>query len=231
MVLPRLGAHLREIVYGGNDGIVTTFAVVAGFAGAGAHGTAEIGAAAVLLFGFANLFADATAMGLGAFLSSRSEQDAYRAEHEAECARIAGAPAEAELAARLLLDRRRVPAEDAAALARIYVRNPELLADLRMQHEHGRSDPRDEKAWQTALATFLAFLAFGALPLVPWFALPGGSANFPLSVAMALAALTLLGLLRWRVTGGGALRALGETLLVGTICGLVAFAVGTLFSA
>ncbi len=60
--LGRFSEFLREIVYGGNDGIVTTFAVVAGFAGAGAEGAAAVGTIAVLLFGLANLFADAASI-------------------------------------------------------------------------------------------------------------------------------------------------------------------------
>ncbi len=86
--LGRFSEFLREIVYGGNDGIVTTFAVVAGFAGAGAAGAAVIGGIAVLLFGLANLFADATSMALGAFLSARSEADIYRAARERELEEI-----------------------------------------------------------------------------------------------------------------------------------------------
>jgi VIT1/CCC1 family predicted Fe2+/Mn2+ transporter len=74
----RISENLREIVYGGNDGIVTTFAVVAGFQGAAAgEHAAAIGAVAVLLFGLANLLADGTAMGLGAFLSARSQRDVH----------------------------------------------------------------------------------------------------------------------------------------------------------
>ena len=79
------GTYLREIVYGGNDGIVTTFAVVAGFAGASAGGQISgLGFAAVLLFGLANLFADGASMSLGNFLSIRSEQDRYRKEERKE---------------------------------------------------------------------------------------------------------------------------------------------------
>jgi len=74
----RLQEHLKQIVYGGNDGIVTTFSVVAGFAGYGAEGAATVGGVAVLLFGLANLFADGTAMGLGEYLSSASQADVYR---------------------------------------------------------------------------------------------------------------------------------------------------------
>ena len=83
----RLQEYLKQIVYGGNDGIVTTFSVVAGFAGFGSEGAATVGGVAVLLFGLANLFADGTAMGLGEFLSSLSERDVYRSERARELAR------------------------------------------------------------------------------------------------------------------------------------------------
>ena len=48
--LSRTQEFLKQIVYGGNDGIVTTFAIVAGFAGAQADGVAQIGGIAVLFF-------------------------------------------------------------------------------------------------------------------------------------------------------------------------------------
>src|SRR3989344_5605439 len=73
----------REIVYGGTDGIVTTFAVVGGFAGAQTDVNA-IPIVVVLLFGLANLFADGTSMGLSNFLSIRSGQDVYNAERARE---------------------------------------------------------------------------------------------------------------------------------------------------
>ncbi len=74
-----LGSHLKDIVYGGVDGIVTTFAVVAGFSGAALSDSATIQLTSVvmLLFGLANLFADAISMGLGNFLSIRSDQNLY----------------------------------------------------------------------------------------------------------------------------------------------------------
>lgn len=62
---PRL---LKSAVFGANDGIVTTFAVVAGVAGA--HLSAQI----VLILGVANMIADGLAMGLGDYLGERSER-------------------------------------------------------------------------------------------------------------------------------------------------------------
>ena len=89
--LSRTQEFLKQIVYGGNDGIVTTFAIVAGFAGAQAEGAAEIGTLAVIVFGLANLYADAVSMGLGEFLSGRSQRDLYLAQRSRELARMADA--------------------------------------------------------------------------------------------------------------------------------------------
>ena len=63
---------LRAAVYGANDGIVTTFAVVAGVAGAG------LSTRVILIMGISNLIADGIAMGLGDFLGEKSEQDMER---------------------------------------------------------------------------------------------------------------------------------------------------------
>ena len=74
-----LTEYFTEVIYGGIDGIVTTFAVVAGFSGAAlsTDTTTQLTFMVVLLFGLANLFADAASMGLGNFLSVRSEKDLY----------------------------------------------------------------------------------------------------------------------------------------------------------
>lgn len=66
----RLTPHLlRAAVYGANDGIVTTFAVVAGVAGA------ELNSRVIVIMGIANLIADGLAMGLGDYLGEESEQE------------------------------------------------------------------------------------------------------------------------------------------------------------
>ncbi len=61
------GAYLAEVIYGANDGIVTTFAVVAGVAGA------ALDPAIVVVLGVANLLADGFSMGMSNYLSRRSE--------------------------------------------------------------------------------------------------------------------------------------------------------------
>jgi VIT1/CCC1 family predicted Fe2+/Mn2+ transporter len=65
--------YLRDLVYGANDGIVTTFAVVAGVAGG------ALSARAVLIVGAANLLADGLSMGVGNYLGIRSDESAREA--------------------------------------------------------------------------------------------------------------------------------------------------------
>ena len=60
--------YIRELVYGANDGIITTFAVVAGVAGGGLQ------LSAVLIIGAANLLADGLSMGVGSYLAIRAHE-------------------------------------------------------------------------------------------------------------------------------------------------------------
>ena len=165
----RLQEYLKQIVYGGNDGIVTTFAVVAGFAGFGAEGAATIGGIAVLLFGLANLFADATAMGLGEFLSSRSEQDVYRATREKELHEIKTNTEFEKAEVVEILTARGMGREDAQDIASTMSRNPEFMADFMMQYEIGMADPTDDGPAARGLMTFVSFIFFGSAPLLPYF--------------------------------------------------------------
>jgi VIT1/CCC1 family predicted Fe2+/Mn2+ transporter len=71
------GGYIAEVIYGANDGIVTTFAVVAGVAGA------ALDPAIVLVLGVANLLADGFSMGMSNYLSQRSERDYLAARGEA----------------------------------------------------------------------------------------------------------------------------------------------------
>src|SRR6056297_2024622 len=68
------GQYLAEVIYGANDGIVTTFAVVSGVAGA------ALNPSIVLILGAANLFADGFSMGMSNYLSRRSELDYQRSQ-------------------------------------------------------------------------------------------------------------------------------------------------------
>ncbi len=226
--LGHLQEFLKQIVYGGNDGIVTTFAIVAGFAGSSMDGVAQIGGIAVLVFGLANLFADAVSMGLGEFLSLRSQHDLYRSRRESELREIQNNPEQERMELFEILRQRGLPPGEADTTTSIMSRHPELMADLMMTYEFGMPDPDEESPARNGLVTFLSFTVFGAVPLVPYFILDATERTFWLSVTATFLALMALGVLRWRATGERLMRCVIETTAVGTVCAVVAYVVGLL---
>jgi len=224
----QLQEYLRQIVYGGNDGIVTTFAIVAGFAGAAAEGVAQIGGLAVLVFGLANLFADGVSMGLGEFLSARSEHDLYRRRRTLELKEIAENPEQERMELFEILRQRGLPAGQADTVTTHLADHPEIMADLMLTYEFGMQDPDGESPAINGLFTFGSFILFGSVPLIPYFLREADQTSFWLSVYATAFALVALGMLRWYATEERMLRCVAETVAVGGICAGVAYAVGWL---
>lgn len=219
-------AYLRQITYGGNDGIVTTFAIVAGFAGAQMQGAAGFGVLAVLVFGIANLTADGVSMGLGEFLSGRSARGLYHARLREEVARVTADRDGARARLRRYLSEQGLEEPMARHLANHLSGQPGLAADLILRYEDGMEAPEAHNAPLRALMTFVAFILFGLIPLLPYLVAPNSPLAFPASVVATIVALSILGILRHRGTGESLARALTETLVLGGICALVAWAAG-----
>lgn len=225
--------YFKEVIYGGIDGIVTTFAVVAGFSGAALSGdvTTQMSFLVVLLFGLANLFADAASMGLGNFLSVRSEQDLYKVARTKEQKEINDNSDDEYKETITLMMERGFSEADAIRLADIYRTNEEYWIDFMMTHEHEMPDPRGENPALTGLATFGSFLVFGAIPLLPFIFMESGDAHlaFRLSIVGTMLALASLGLLKWRVIGSNFIASMIEVMVVGGTAATLAFFVGTFF--
>ncbi|MDP3941310.1 MAG: VIT1/CCC1 transporter family protein [bacterium] len=222
--------YLKEIVYGGNDGIVTTFAVVAGFTGAQAGANVPtFSILTVLLFGLANLFADGASMGLGNFLSLRAEKDVYRTHEAKELYEVTHHPLEEKAETIAILVGEGFDEKQARQLAKIYETNPNYWTSFMMNYELRIPNPASENPYLTAFATFSAFVVFGIIPLIPYFINQDPTKSFAFSAFATLTALVLLGLLRWKVTTETILRSVLEIVAVGGTSALIAFAVGTFF--
>ena len=220
--------YLKEIVYGGSDGIVTTFAVVAGFAGAQQTST-TYPIVVVLLFGIANLVADGASMGLSNFLSLRSEKDLYDMERKKEMYEIKNHPKLEREESIEILNGRGFSKNDAESIVLLYEKNPEYYADFMMNHELELPDPRGENPIFTGLATFFAFISFGFVPLIPYVFMSRMSNLFTTSCVFTVGALLILGFLRWKVTKHTFIRSVGEVVLVGGVSAVLAFIVGSFF--
>ena len=223
-----LSDYIKEIVYGATDGIITTFAVVAGFAGAQAT-VNQYPIIVVLLFGLANLAADGASMGLSNFLSLRAEQDYYRLERNKELTEIRNNKNFEYGETVEILRKRGFSDDDAQTLAEIYQKNDDYWADFMMHHELELPNPLGENPYITGFMTFLAFLVFGAIPLLPYVFAHQIQNLFTVSCIATFFALFSLGVIRWRVTKHKFIRSVGEIVLVGGVAASLAFFVGTFF--
>lgn len=221
--------YLAEIVYGGNDGIITTFAVVAGFAGAAMDpATSAIPAIAVLLFGLANLFADGLSMSIGSFLSLRAEKDLYASEQEKETHEIRHEPEMEAKETIEILRRRGFEKHDAEQITRLYQKNPTYWVEFMMRDELAMQNPEHEHPVGVAVATFISFISFGIIPLLPYiFRIQ--THVFIYSVCATVAALLLLGVLRAFISQKRPIQGILETLFLGAIAAGTAYGVGSFF--
>ncbi len=223
-----LSQNIKEILYGGLDGIVTTFAVVAGFAGAGSQIGSEIGITAVLLFGIANLIADGFSMGLGSFLSQRSEKDLYDANKQKEQHEIETNFKMEVLETEEILVEKGFSLSDAKKMTELYTRNKPFWVSFMMTYELQMSDHDDTNPYLNGLITFLSFIFFGSVPLLPYFF---GINSFVLSIWTTSAALLMLSGIRYYVTKTKPIRSFFETFLIGLSAAALAYFVGTFFKA
>jgi len=221
--------YLREIVYGGSDGIVTTFAVVAGFSGAQSASVAEFSIMIVLLFGLANLIADASSMGLGNILSILADKDVYRNHRQKELQEIKNNPKQEMRETLYILQQKGYSKKDAQTMAALYAKNSEYWADFMMQNELEMSNPEHENPILAGLSTFLSFLVFGAVPLLPYIFLGLTENIFAISILFTLCALVLLGVVRWKVTTQSLIRSIMEIVFIGGLSACLAYIIGTFF--
>lgn len=159
--------YIRDLVYGATDGVITTFAVVAGVTG----GT--LAARTVLILGVANLLADGLSMGVSNYLAIRSEE--------------------------------------------------------RVREANGDAVP-DSRPARHGLATFAAFVAAGAVALVPYLFPRPAVGRFVVASALSLVVLFVVGAARSRVGAGRWWTNGLEMLGLGVIVGIAAFAVGGIVS-
>lgn len=129
-----IGKYISDIVFGANDGIVTTFAIVAG--AAGAHLTPFV----VLALGFANLFGDGISMGLGEYLGRKSERAYYHGELVREEMELRGGPKHDVIGVRHIFHRWGFRGKELRHAVAVVRKNPRAWADLLVQHQLGGGD-------------------------------------------------------------------------------------------
>lgn len=218
-------SYVRDFVYGAIDGAVTTFAVVAGAAGAGLESRV------VVIMGLANLFADGFSMAVSNFLGTRAEEQQREVARSAEGHHIELYPEGEREEVRQLFAAKGFEGEDLDRAVEVITGDRERWVDTMMREELGFSSD-DGSATRSALATFAAFLVIGVIPLLAFLVnlVVPDTFGEPFLAAAVLTgvAFALVGVLKALVIGQPLWRGALETVALGGSAATVAYVVGLL---
>lgn len=223
------GGFLKPLIFGGLDGILTSFAIVAGAAGG------SLSTPVVLILGFSNIFADALSMGVGEFLSSKAENEWILSERERENWEMENYP-EGEI--REMVDiyvTRGMEQEDAEAVIKTMAKYKDFFVDVMMAEELQLQVPEDDykmENFKEGIVMFCSFATFGTFPLLGYAIIPatfpslGEEALFSCACIVTGIVLFCMGCVKskfgphhWAWCGM-------ETLLLGGACAAVAYTIG-----
>jgi VIT1/CCC1 family predicted Fe2+/Mn2+ transporter len=215
-----IGGSLRAAVFGVNDGLVSNVSLVLGVAGAGVH------SGFVLTAGAAGLLAGALSMASGEYVSVRSQREMYEYQIALEREELAEYPQEEAEELALIYHARGVELEQARAVSRALLENPQQALDVLAREELGLNPDDLGSPWRAASASAVTFAAGAAVPLLPFLAGATGMRAVSLSAAVTLLTLFAVGLGLSLFTGRSALRSGLRMVLIGGGAGAVSFLVG-----
>jgi VIT1/CCC1 family predicted Fe2+/Mn2+ transporter len=211
------GGWLRPAVFGVMDGLVSTFALVAGVAGGGAAGRT------VALAGIAGLVAGAFSMATGEYTSVATQTELTRAEIAVERSELAARPAAEQEELAELYEARGLDADLAHRVAEQLSRDPELAWRIHAREELGVDPDALPSPWTAAGSSFASFTVGGLLPLLPYLL---GSDSLTAAAALAGAGLFATGALTARFTARNWIYTGLRQLLLGGAAAAVTFAIG-----
>jgi len=216
-------SYLGDFVLGTIDGTVTTFAVVAGVAGAG------LSSGVAIVLGMANLLADGFSMAVSNYLNVRAEKEVVERARRSEEMHVERIPEGEREEIRQIFASKGFDGPVLEEIVTVITNDRRRWVDTMLREEFGlRLEP--PRALRAAMSTFVAFVLVGSVPLLPFFL--GASTDkrvvFAISAVATAAAFFVVGAAKGWVVHQPMLRSGLETLAIGGVAAALAYTVGVL---
>ena len=221
-VFKRFQAYLGEFVYGGIDGSITTFAVVAGSVGAG------LDSAIILILGFANLLADGFAMSVGSYLSAKSQKENYQKHRRKEYWEVENLPEIEREEIRSIFRDKGFHGTLLEEITDVITADKDRWVDVMMKDELDMIEEGRAPFWIGG-TTFISFILIGLIPLSVYvwdYLFEWDNGLFTWACALTAGAFILIGFLKSYVTESSKFKGIMETLLLGALAAIIAYFVG-----
>jgi len=215
------GGSLRAAIFGINDGLVSNFSLVMGFAGA------EAKPEYILLAGVAGLLAGSFSMAAGEYVSVRAQRELFEQQIAMEKQELEMSPKEEEEELSLIYQAKGIPEEDAHMMARRIIQNPKIAIDTLAREELGLDPSQLGSPWMAAGSSFVAFIIGAIMPVLPYLIVSGSTA-FAASALLSCVALFAVGALISIFTARGPLFSGLRMLAIGLFASAITYSVGWL---
>ena len=217
------GAIFRDIILGGQDGVVNVLGIVLGVATA--TGSSEF----VLLSGLAATFAESVSMAAVAYTTGKAEIEHFRSEVEREKYEMENLP---DVERQEIRDIYRAKGFSGDLLEKITDKicsDKAVWLDTMMREELKLENPEDGMSplKQSIIVGASAFVG-SLIPLIPFF-LAGPADAVPAALVASLAILFLVGAYKSMLTSGKWLKGGLELMLIGGCAAIAGYIVGLLF--
>jgi VIT1/CCC1 family predicted Fe2+/Mn2+ transporter len=213
---------VREIIFGVNDGVISTIGFLAGVTG-GSWETRTIA-----LAGIAAAVAGAVSMAMGAFVAAKSQRAFFQAEIDREAWEIEHMPERERDEIRDIYGRLGFTPEEVDMIVRRVTSNPDLWLRFMSREELGLVEETFDPPARVAAVTGLAFLTGTLLLLAPYALRPSPRVGFGAAAAVAVVTLLATGAAKTRLTKESPVRASLELALLGVLASLVGLGLGRL---
>lgn len=217
-------SEIREMVFGAQDGVLSTLAVVSAVGGATSNSFN------VLVAGLAAAAAGVFAMAAGEYMSSYSQREIFDAQIAAEAEEVRDRPEEAQAEVALLLQREGLDRAAAFRVARELAQHPAVLLRTMVEKELGLSAGGDENILRGAVLMGASFGVAALVPIAPYILLPVQTAVYA-SVLLTVVLLFGIGALKSRWTLRPWLRSGLETFSLGAVAGIAGYLLGSVLPA
>lgn len=215
---------VTDIVLGMSDGFTVPWALSAALSQTG------LGSRYVVIAALAELAAGAVSMGLGGYLSGRTEVQHYRAERAREEREIIVMPQEEEREIYDILLPYGLEKEHISKIMEHFKAHPEKWVDFMMRFELGMERPDKHRPLKSALCVGGGYVVAGLVPTVPYMIFSDTAVAFNVSCLVTLISLLIFGAAKAAVTGAPRVWSSLETVLVGVVACFAAFFISKQFS-
>ncbi|MBW2980666.1 VIT1/CCC1 transporter family protein [Candidatus Woesearchaeota archaeon] len=214
------GESIRDIIFGMNDGLLSTFSLIAGVAGA------AVSNSIVLLAGLAGAVAGAISMAAGALVSVKAEKEVLQKHIEMEKTELKTMPEAEEEELALMYELKGLTPKSAKRVAKKIMSNHDIALATMAREELGINPEELGSPYKAAFCSGVSFVIGAALPVLPFVFM--GSLAFRTAIILSLSGFFLIGAGRTVATGRNPLRSGLEMFFIGTAAAIITYFIGSL---